>query len=80
MELAWTILHLLKAWFRSQGLQLQVSLRAWGRMIGMAKTWGETKYAIRALPIGGYVSMEGENEDSGDPRAFCARKGMETHF
>ena len=40
----------------------------------VAKTWGETKYAIRALPIGGYVSMEGENEDSGDPRAFCAQK------
>ena len=31
---------------------------------------GETKYSLRALPIGGYVSMEGEDEDSNDPRSF----------
>ena len=31
---------------------------------------GETKYSIRALPIGGYVSMEGEDENSEDPRSF----------
>lgn len=31
---------------------------------------GETKYSLRALPIGGYVSMEGESEDSSDPRSF----------
>lgn len=30
----------------------------------------ETKYSIRLLPIGGYVSMEGEDEDSQDDRAF----------
>ncbi len=30
----------------------------------------ETKYTLRLLPIGGYVAMEGENEDSDDPRAF----------
>ena len=35
--------------------------------------WGkkETKYSIRILPIGGYVSMVGEDESSEDPRAFC---------
>ncbi len=27
-------------------------------------------YSLRALPIGGYVSMEGEDEESGDPNAF----------
>ena len=32
---------------------------------------GETKYALRALPIGGYVAVEGEDEDSSDPRAYC---------
>ncbi|MBP0962747.1 MAG: site-2 protease family protein [Oscillospiraceae bacterium] len=32
---------------------------------------GETDYSLRLLPIGGYVSMEGENENSGDGRAFC---------
>lgn len=31
---------------------------------------GETLYSIRALPIGGYCAMEGEDEDSADPRAF----------
>ncbi len=31
---------------------------------------GETLYTFRALPIGGFVRMEGEEEDSNDPRAF----------
>lgn len=34
------------------------------------KEKGETKYSIRLLPIGGYVSMEGEDESSDDPRSF----------
>ena len=34
------------------------------------KRKGETVYTIRALPIGGYVKMEGEDEDSDDPRGF----------
>ncbi len=38
------------------------------RLFGWGK--GETKYSLRLLPIGGYVSMEGEDEDSFDPRAF----------
>ncbi|WP_322199543.1 M50 family metallopeptidase [Acutalibacter intestini] len=31
---------------------------------------GETTYALRLLPIGGYCAMEGEDEESGDSRAF----------
>ena len=31
---------------------------------------GETLYSLRLLPIGGFCAMEGEDEDSGDPRAF----------
>ena len=31
---------------------------------------GETSYSLRLLPIGGYVAMEGEEENSNDPRAF----------
>ncbi len=31
---------------------------------------GETKYTIRGIPMGGYVSMEGEDEGSNDPRSF----------
>lgn len=34
------------------------------------KTKGETQYSLRALPIGGYVALEGEEEDSKDPRSF----------
>ncbi len=30
-----------------------------------------TKYALRLLPIGGFVSMEGEDEESEDPNGFC---------
>ena len=31
---------------------------------------GETKYALRLFPIGGYVSMEGEDDSSEDPNSF----------
>ena len=34
---------------------------------------GETEYSIRAFPVGGYVAMEGEDEESADGRAFCNR-------
>lgn len=30
----------------------------------------ETKYALRIFPLGGFVSMEGEDEDSDDERSF----------
>lgn len=32
----------------------------------VCKTIGETQYVIRALPVGGYVQMLGENEEGGD--------------
>lgn len=31
---------------------------------------GETKYALRALPIGGFCAMEGEEGESDDPKSF----------
>lgn len=31
---------------------------------------GETTYSLRVFPIGGFCAMEGEDEDSDDPRAF----------
>lgn len=34
------------------------------------KQVGETLYAIRLIPIGGYCAMEGEDEGSDNPRAF----------
>ena len=36
----------------------------------LKKKKGETQYSWRLLPIGGFVSMEGEDEDSTDERAF----------
>ena len=32
---------------------------------------GETAYSLRAFPVGGFVSMEGEDDGSNDERAFC---------
>ncbi|MDD6310987.1 MAG: RIP metalloprotease RseP [Firmicutes bacterium] len=34
------------------------------------KQKGETLYSLRVLPIGGYCAMEGEDEESDEPRAF----------
>lgn len=36
------------------------------------KQVGETLYAIRLIPLGGYCAMEGEDEASDNPRAFGA--------
>ena len=38
----------------------------------ISKTFGETEYALRLLPIGGFVAMEGEDEESDDERRFMA--------
>lgn len=35
---------------------------------------GETTYALRLLPIGGFVSMEGEDEESQDERSYQQAK------
>ena len=31
---------------------------------------GETQYSIRCIPLGGYCAMEGEDEDTDNPRSF----------
>ena len=38
------------------------------------KKKGETAYSVRLIPFGGYCAMEGEDEDSTDPRAFGNKK------
>ena len=38
------------------------------------KKIGETQYALRLFPIGGFVSMEGEDSESDDDRAFNKKK------
>lgn len=37
------------------------------------KQRGETLYALRVFPVGGYCAMEGEDENSSDPRAFTCQ-------
>ena len=38
------------------------------------KQKGETLYSIRCIPIGGYCAMEGEDQDTDDPRSFQKAK------
>ena len=38
------------------------------------KQVGETIYSLRCIPIGGYCAMEGEDQESDNPRAFGAAK------
>lgn len=35
-----------------------------------SKTKNETDYSVRALPLGGYIRMEGEDQGSDDPNGF----------
>lgn len=37
------------------------------------KQRGETVYSLRCIPIGGFCAMEGEDEETGDPRAFTSQ-------
>lgn len=39
------------------------------------KEKGETLYSVRAFPVGGFCAMEGEDDDSTDPRAFGRAAG-----
>ncbi len=36
-----------------------------------------TTYSLRALPIGGFVSMDGENDESDNPNAFCNKSVLQ---
>lgn len=38
------------------------------------KKKGDTQYSLRCFPIGGFVSMEGEDEESEDENAFCKKE------
>lgn len=38
---------------------------------------GETEYSLRAFPIGGFCAMEGEDEESDDPRGFNNKSALQ---
>lgn len=42
-----------------------------------SKQGKETAYSLRAFPIGGYVSMEGEDEESADENSFQTKKAWQ---
>lgn len=59
--------HFLMAKF--SGIRVnEFSLGMGPKLFGFQK--GETLYALRLLPIGGFCAMEGEDEESSDERAF----------
>ena len=54
---------------KKSGVQVnEFSLGMGPKIISFTK--GETQYSLRLLPIGGYCAMEGEDEESDNPRAF----------
>lgn len=63
--------HFLAA--RASGVHVNEFALGMGPVI-FQKTKGETTYSLRAVPIGGFCAMEGENEDSGDPRGLVVAK------
>lgn len=63
--------HFLAA--KASGVQVNEFAVGMGPAI-FKKTAGETTYALRCIPMGGYCAMEGEDEDTGNPRAFTAAR------
>ncbi len=57
------------------GIQVNEFSMGMGPILFQRK-FGETSYQLRLLPIGGFVSMEGENEKSEDGRAFCNKSPL----
>jgi Predicted membrane-associated Zn-dependent proteases 1 len=60
--------HFLAA--RACGVQVLEFAIGMGPAIAQKTTKRGTKVSWRCLPFGGYCAMEGEDSDSGDPRAF----------
>ena len=50
------------------------------KLISRTSKKSGTKYSLRALPIGGYVSMDGENDESDNPNAFCNKTVLQRIF
>ena len=55
------------------GVKVEVFSIGFGPPI-FAKKVGETVYQIASIPLGGYVKLYGEEENTNDPRAFSSKK------
>ena len=51
------------------GIQVNEFALGMGPLL-IKRKWGETEYSLRLIPIGGFCAMEGEDEESDNPRAF----------
>ncbi|MEG0019948.1 MAG: site-2 protease family protein [Oscillospiraceae bacterium] len=50
----------------------EFSLGMGPKLYSRKKSEKDTAYSIRALPIGGFVSMEGEDDESEEEKSFTA--------
>lgn len=69
------VIHELGHFFAAKSCKVKVNEFAVGfgpKIFG--KRWGETYYRFNIIPLGGYCAMEGEDEQSSEPRAFCNAK------
>lgn len=68
-------IHELGHFFVAKGFGMKVDEYSLGFGPALwARKFGETLYAVRVIPLGGYVRIAGmEGADSGDPRAFPNR-------
>ncbi len=57
---------------KSVGIRVNQFALGMGPVI-FRKQKGETEYSIRAFPLGGFVKLEGEDEDSFDSRSFNSK-------
>lgn len=68
------ILHEMGHMFAAKSVGIKVNQFAVGMgPIIFKKQKGETEYSIRLLPLGGFVKLEGEDEDSFDERSFNSK-------
>ena len=67
-------IHELGHFFAAKACGVQVNEFAIGMGPLLLKKQGkETLYSLRLLPLGGFCAMEGEDEESENPRAFTAK-------
>jgi regulator of sigma E protease len=58
------------------GVKVEVFSIGFGPVV-LSKRWGETEYRVSAIPLGGFVKLYGEEENSDDPRAFSSKKNYQ---
>ena len=60
---------------KSVGIRVNEFSWVWGLFASLGR--GETNIRCGLLPAGGFVGMEGEDEESNDPRAFNRKSPLQ---